>query len=170
MATGVEAATRAGLIFDAVLFVDADLGETAAAAAALITPVLDDVADLTIAVPPPLDPGQVAGFGLVKGLAADGIRRATGLEVRAPLSGQRCLSAAALDAATPFAAGWGVEVAMTIDVARAGLRVREVDAAFTHRVTGRDLRAQLHRAAQFRDVARALAVRGILPRPGMSGS
>ena len=50
---------------------------------------------------------------------------------------------------------------MTIDVVNAGLRVEEVECDLHHRVTGRDLKAQLHRAAQYRDVARAIIVRRI---------
>ncbi|RAD59244.1 glycosyltransferase family 2 protein, partial [Burkholderia multivorans] len=64
----------------------------------------------------------------------------------------------------PFAAGWGVETAMTIDVVNAGLRVEEVECDLHHRVTGRDLKAQLHRAAQYRDVARALLARRLKGR------
>jgi len=162
MMTGVATLRHRGLPFDAILFIDADLGDTAALASALVAPVLSGAADLTIAVPPPAGP-SAGGFGLVKGLAGRGIHTATGLSMRAPLSGQRCISAAALAAAEPLASGWGVEVAMTIDVASAGLLVLEVDVPFTHRVTGRNLKAQLHRAAQLRDVARALGSRGVVP-------
>ena len=41
----------------------------------------------------------------------------------------------------------------------AGLVVREVPCDLHHRVTGTDWRAQLHRAAQYRDVALALGIR-----------
>jgi hypothetical protein len=44
------------------------------------------------------------------------------------------------------------------------MRVREVECDLQHRVTGRDLKAQLHRAAQYRDVARALAARELRAR------
>jgi hypothetical protein len=37
--------------------------------------------------------------------------------------------------------------------------VREVEVPLAHRATGTDWRAQVHRARQFADVARALAVR-----------
>jgi hypothetical protein len=37
--------------------------------------------------------------------------------------------------------------------------VAEVPADLRHRVTGRDLQSQLHRARQYRDVALALVVR-----------
>jgi hypothetical protein len=92
------------------------------------------------------------GFGLVKGLARELIELRGGLEMREPLSGQRALSAAARAAAFPVAAGFGCEVRMTIDAARSGLRLREVELPLRHRATGRDLRGFVHRARQLRDV------------------
>ena len=76
------------------------------------------------------------------------------------LSGQRCLTRRAFELASPLAAGWGMEVGMTIDILRAGLRIEEVDIDLQHRATGRDLAGQVHRAKQLRDVTRALAARG----------
>jgi hypothetical protein len=99
------------------------------------------------------------GHGFVTGLSAAGIRRATGWTPAQPLNGQRCLTRAAFDAARPLARGFGVETAMTIDLKRKGLRVTEVEVDLAHRVTGTDLRSQLHRARQFADVAWALATR-----------
>lgn len=142
----------------ALLFVDADLGATAGATAALIDPVRSGQADMTIAVlPAQQTPG--GGRGLVVNLARRGIAAATGWTPTQPLSGMRCLSREAFEAARPLARGWGVETAMTIDLLLRGLQVREVPCELQHRVTGRDWRAQLHRARQYRDVALALAVR-----------
>lgn len=148
-----------------LLLLDADLEDTAARCAALVEPVVDGRADLTIAVLPAqktaegADPG---GFGLVTGTAARGIAELTGWTPRAPLSGQRCLTRKAFELASPLAPGWGVEVGMTIDVLRAGLRVEEIEVDLRHRATGTDLGAQLHRARQLRDVTRALTARGLV--------
>jgi hypothetical protein len=49
-----------------------------------------------------------------------------------------------------------VETALTIDLLRAGLRVREVECDLHHRVTGKDWRGQLHRLKQYLHVQRAL--------------
>ncbi|HYX60521.1 MAG TPA: glycosyltransferase family 2 protein, partial [Streptosporangiaceae bacterium] len=65
----------------------------------------------------------------------------------------------AFEAARPLARGWGVETALTIDLLRQGFRVTEVKVELAHRATGTGLHAQLHRARQLADVARALAVR-----------
>ena len=140
-----------------LLFLDADLGETAAEAAPLVAPVRAGDADMTIAVF--TTTVKLGGHGFVVRLSRDGIRRATGWEATAPLNGQRCLTRAAFDAALPLAAGFGVETALTIDLLRQGFRVTEVEVPLAHRATGTDWRAQLHRGRQFRDVARALAAR-----------
>ncbi len=142
----------------ALLFIDGDLQDSAVGTAPLTEPILAGTADMTIAILP-AQKRKGGGFGFVVGLAKKGIRQLCGFEATQPLSGMRCLSREAFDAALPFAAGWGVETAMTIDVVNAGLRVVEVECDLHHRVTGRDLKAQLHRAAQYRDVARALLVR-----------
>jgi glycosyltransferase involved in cell wall biosynthesis len=140
-----------------LLFLDADLGATAAAAGPLITPVLEGAADMTIAVF--TSRVKLGGHGFVVRLSAAGIRRATGWTPVQPLNGQRCLTRAAYDAARPLARGFGVETAMTIDLKRKGLRITEVEVPLAHRATGTDLRAQLHRARQFADVAWALTTR-----------
>lgn len=140
-----------------LLFLDADLGDTAAQAGPLIAPVAAGDADMTIAVF--TSTVKLGGHGFVVGLSARGIRRATGWTPIQPLNGQRCLSRAAYDAVRPLAFGYGAETAMTIDARRRGLRITEVEVPLEHRATGRDLRSQLHRARQFVDVAWALAWR-----------
>jgi glucosyl-3-phosphoglycerate synthase len=148
-----------------LLLLDADLADSAANCRPLIEPVVSDRADLTIGVLPVqrmADGGAPGGFGLVMSTAARGIEELTGWTPRAPLSGQRCITRRAFELASPLAAGWGMEVGMTIDVLRAGLRVREIDIDLRHRATGSDLSAQLHRAKQLRDVTRALTARGVV--------
>ncbi|MFI0448273.1 glycosyltransferase family 2 protein [Actinomadura sp. 6N118] len=140
-----------------LLFLDADLAGTARDAAPLVEPVRAGEADMTIAVFS--STVKLGGHGFVIRLSRDGIRRATGWTATAPLNGQRCLTRAAFEAGQPLAAGFGVETALTIDLLRQGFRVREVEVPLAHRATGTDWRSQVHRARQFRDVARALAVR-----------
>ena len=148
-----------------VLFADADLESSAPAVGALVGPVSRGEADLTIATLPQ-QVGSAGGHGFVVGLARRGIEELTGWSPVQPLSGMRCLSPAAVAAATPFARGWGVEVGMTIDVLDAGLTILEVPCDLQHRVTGADWRSQVHRAAQYRDVALALGVRRLRRRLG----
>ena len=63
-----------------LLFLDADLGESAVEAAPLVEPVLAGAADCTIAALPPQE--GAAGLGFVTGLAFKAIRRATGWRPR----------------------------------------------------------------------------------------
>jgi len=140
-----------------LLFLDADLADTAAMAGPLMEPVVAGNADMTIAVFAATV--KLGGHGLVVGLSGAGIRRATGWQPTQPLNGQRCLTRAAFEAARPLAFGWGAETGLTIDLLRKGLRVTEVEVELAHRATGTGLRAQLHRAHQLADVARALAAR-----------
>ncbi len=149
-----------------LLFLDADLAETAAEAAPLIEPVRAGQADMTIAVFS--NRVKQGGHGFVVGLSGSGIMRATGWRPAQPLNGQRCLTRAAFEAARPLAPGFGVETGLTIDLLRQGLRITEVEVPLAHRATGGDWRSQVHRARQFADVARALAVRQVNlrgPRP-----
>jgi glycosyltransferase involved in cell wall biosynthesis len=140
-----------------LLFLDADLGPTAANAAPLIEPVARGAADMAIAVF--ANRVKLGGHGFVVRLSGAGIGRATGWTPAQPLNGQRCLTRAAFEAARPLARGFGVETAMTIDLKRKGFRIVEVEVDMAHRATGGDLAAQLHRARQFADVALALATR-----------
>jgi glycosyltransferase involved in cell wall biosynthesis len=140
-----------------LLFLDADLGETAAEAAPLTEPVRVGQADMTIAVF--TTTVKLGGHGLVVGLASRGIRRATGWAPAQPLNGQRCLTRAAFEAARPLAHGWGVETGLTIDLLNRGMRITEVEVPMAHRATGTGIAAQLHRARQLAEVARALAAR-----------
>jgi hypothetical protein len=94
--------------------------------------------------------------------ASRGITELTGWTTRAPLSGQRCLTRRAFELASPLAAGWGMEVGMTVDILRAGLTIEEVEVSLQHRATGTDLSSQLHRASQLKDVTRALAARRLV--------
>jgi glucosyl-3-phosphoglycerate synthase len=152
---------------DTWLFVDGDLGESAARLGPLVEAVEAGTADVAIARFPTLAGG---GFGLVKRTAARLIRMVCGFDAAEPLSGQRALSAGALAAVRPLAPGFGVEVAMTIDAVRAGLRLVEIPIdGLSHRATGRGARGFSHRARQGLDILAAVAVRAVArqgPGPG----
>ena len=158
-----------------LLFIDGDLGETAVNTAPLVPPVYERHADMSIALIPP-QPGA-GGRGFVVGAARRAIQQATDWTPTQPLSGMRCLTREAFEAATPLARGWGVETGMTIDLLRKGFVAVEVPCDLRHRPSGTDLRGQLHRAAQYRDVMLAVSSRRVrsavggardkvLPEPG----
>jgi len=149
-----------------LLFLDADLADSAAGAEPLIAPVQAGEADMTIGTLPAQvrpDGSKAGGHGIVVRLARAGIERATGWAPEQPLSGQRCLTREAFDAAVPLAGGFGVETALSIDLGRKGFRIVEVPIDVRHRATGTDLRGQMHRGKQFLHVRRALAARGAMP-------
>jgi hypothetical protein len=128
-----------------LLLCDADLdGELA--------PLLQSRADLAVAV---FAERRGGGFGIAKRAARELVRAFTGFVAREPLSGQRALSPAAREACFPLAPGFGCEVRMTIDAARAGLSVEELELPLTHRATGRDARGFLHRGRQLLDAVLA---------------
>ena len=149
----VSAGVAASPDADVILLVDADLRETATETARLLPPVLSGEADMAIAVLPAA--AGRGGFGLVRDLAADGIRRASGFRAEAPLSGQRAVRADLLRELSS-AERFGLEVALTVDAVRAGARVVEVEAEIEHRHTGRSLAGFRHRGRQGADVVRAL--------------
>jgi glycosyltransferase involved in cell wall biosynthesis len=142
---------------EALLLADADLGDTAVGLQALLAPVLAGTADVAVADLPP-QPGA-GGFGVAMGMARWGMQRASGRRLNEPLSGQRAVRWSALPLLIPFAPGFGVEVAMTMDALRAGLRVIEVQVDLRHAATGRDLAGVLHRGRQAGAIVRELARR-----------
>jgi glycosyltransferase involved in cell wall biosynthesis len=127
------------------LLCDGDLGESAARLGPLVEAVRAGEADLVVAV---FSERVGGGFGLAIGFARWAIRRRCGKVLRAPISGQRALRVQTLAQVLPFAHGFGMEIGMTIDAARAGARVGELDLDLRHRATGRTLGGFLHRGRQ----------------------
>ena len=142
---GVEASAGA----DVLVFIDADTGSTAAEAAGLIDAVLNGHTDMAIAVLP--SAAGRGGFGFVRDVAAALLKRGTGRDFAAPLSGQRAIRSEALASLCPVDR-FGLEVALTLDVIAAGFRVDEIEAHFDHRHTGRSVAGFAHRGRQGRDL------------------
>jgi glycosyltransferase involved in cell wall biosynthesis len=135
---------------------DADLGRSAFELGALADAVRHGEADMAIAA---FATRVGGGVGLAVGFARWAIRRRGGLAMRAPISGQRALRARALEDVLPFAHGFGMEIGMTIDAARAGHRIVEVELDLAHRATGRTLSGFLHRGRQLVDFIRVYFAR-----------
>jgi glycosyltransferase involved in cell wall biosynthesis len=140
--------------YEILLLLDADLGDSAKEAKKLLAPVLRGEADMAIADFP--EPNVKGGFGLVKELAAWGIKKCSGLSVREPLSGQRAISYPVINTVKKFDGGFGAEVGLTIDVARSGFKVLEVPTTMSHAATGRNLSGFIHRGKQFYNVLKAI--------------
>lgn len=139
---------------DIVVLLDADLGKSAYGFTRLLSPIFNGSADVTVAKFPP-SPVK-GGFGMVKGLATEGVFRMTGCFVPSVLSGQRAMRYKVFQSALPFASGFGIEVGATIDILRQGWRLQEVEIDFSHHYSGRNLRGFIHRGHQFFDICRVL--------------
>ena len=147
-----EAALSDATVPQLALLCDADLGESAAKLVGLVAAVEDGSCDLAIAAFARREGG---GFGWALGFARWAIERRCGYRAGAPISGQRAMRAEVLREALPFAAGYGMEIGITVDAVRAGYRVRELELDLSHRATGRSLGGFVHRGRQLRDFVRA---------------
>jgi glycosyltransferase involved in cell wall biosynthesis len=147
-----EAALSEGASPATVLLCDGDLGDSGARLGPLVAAVEAGECDLAVAA---FGTRVGGGFGLALGFAHWAIRRRCGFDAKAPISGQRAMRAEVLRATLPFAAGYGMELGMTVDAVRAGYRVGEYELDLSHRATGRSLAGFIHRGRQLLDFIRA---------------
>jgi hypothetical protein len=122
-----------------------------------LAPLFDVDVDLAIAV---FAERQGGGFGIAKSVSRALVRACSGFVPIEPLSGQRAFSEQARGVCFPFAAGFGCEVGASIDAARAGLRLAELELPLRHRSTGRDPAGSLHRGRQLLDALLACGPQG----------
>ena len=99
------------------------------------------------------------GFGVALGFARWAIRRRTGLEPSAPISGQRALAPGLVPAVVPFAHGFGMEIGMTVDAAARGLPPHRGGPRPRAPRDGQTAAGFVHRFRQLLDFARVYAAR-----------
>ncbi len=133
------------------LLCDGDLGECAGELRALVEAVRRGECELAVAT---FARKVGGGFGVALRFARWAIRRRSGAEPTAPISGQRALCSAAFREVVPFAPGYGMEIGITVDAVRAGFRLREYELDLEHRATGRTFGGFVHRGRQLRDFLR----------------
>lgn len=139
---------------DIIVCLDADLGITAREGERLVEKLHSDDLDCVIAR---LPQQKKNGFGLMKHRAQKLIFSRTGKWFDSPLSGQRALKNSWLPILLERDyVGFGVEMAMTVDLLKAGANVDEVDVSFFHRATGKDIEGFLHRGRQWLDMEKTL--------------
>jgi glycosyltransferase involved in cell wall biosynthesis len=136
---------------DTFVLCDGDLGESAGSLTALAAAVEGGTCDLAVGS---FARRQGGGFGIAVGFSRRAIRKLTGLELAAPISGQRALRRDLLERVLPFAPGFGMETAMTIDAVRAGGAIKEIELDLTHRATGRTAAGFVHRGRQLLEFMR----------------
>src|SRR4051812_48417649 len=126
---------------------DGDLGSSARELPRLVEALRRDEGDLAVAT---FARRVGGGFGIALRFSRWAIRRRTdgALEPTAPISGQRALKPEVIRAVYPFAHGFGMETAMTIDAHRAGFRLVEVELPLEHRATGKTAAGFVHRFRQ----------------------
>ncbi len=139
---------------DIIGFLDGDLGSSSSEIKKLITPILNDEADVIIAKFPPAK--KKGGLGFVKGLAKQSVLDMTGVELDATLSGQRIFKKEVLERFDEIPFGYGVEVGMTIDMLKHGYKIKEVLVNMTHSETGRNLKGFVHRGKQYYHIKKVL--------------
>jgi glycosyltransferase involved in cell wall biosynthesis len=139
---------------DIIVTLDADLGMTAREGERLVEKLYLDHLDCVIAK---LPVQEKRGFGLMRHRAQKLIFSRTGKWFESPLSGQRAIRRKWLEVLLDKDyIGFGVEMAMTIDLLKAGANVDEVDVSFFHRATGKDFEGFLHRGRQWLDMEKTL--------------
>jgi glycosyltransferase involved in cell wall biosynthesis len=126
-----------------IVFLDADLGESAEHVQLLLKPLLLDECDMTIAELPLTH--NRGSLSMIKGLAVIGIYRLCGYHTKTPLSGQRAIRQEALVRIGGLSRGFGAEVGLTIDVARSGYRIMELMIPFRHRESKKDDHSLFHK-------------------------
>jgi glycosyltransferase involved in cell wall biosynthesis len=152
----LDTGTAAGAAAPTLVLCDGDLGDSARELPKLVDALDRGDGDLAVAT---FARRVGGGFGFALGFSRWAIRRRTGLDPVAPISGQRALAPDLVPAVLPFAPGFGMETAMTIDAHRAGFRLVEVELPLEHRATGRNARGFLHRFRQLLSFARVYVSR-----------
>jgi len=133
------------------LLCDGDLGGSARALPPLVAAIESGECDLAVGA---FTRRVGGGFGIALRFARWAIEDRSGYRAGAAISGQRAMRGEVLRAVLPFAQGYGMETAMTIDAVRAGFTLREIEVDLEHRTTGRSWRGFVHRASQMADFAR----------------
>jgi glycosyltransferase involved in cell wall biosynthesis len=142
---------------DIVLFIDADTQETASYAEVLLKKLEESGRGFyTVAVFPP--PKKKGGFGFVKGISKNFIFNKFGVELKAPISGQRAVFFGDLEKAIKaFDYGFGLEVAFHYLMLKNNIKPVEVPVEMTHRETGRSIKDFMHRGKQFISILKVIA-------------
>ena len=139
-----------------ILLIEPGLGNSAAGAAPLVEAVLEQVADMAVA----LTDGASRASAVTATSARRAVAAVSGWSPMQPLSRIRCLTREALEAALPLSRGSGLEVGVTLDVIDAGLTVTEVECDLHHRTSKAGGKA-IGRASQYRDVMMAISSRRV---------
>lgn len=155
--TGVKVAAmrdRADWPARLLLFLSADLGESAVDASALVEAVRMGEADCAVARPASLGEAPVKRCAAER-LALRALRHTSARDLTSPLAEERCFTRDALNAAMPFSTGHGLEIGMLLDMTAAGFTVTEVPCDFHHSGADRSI-GEVNRKQRWVEVALAV--------------
>jgi len=134
---------------DIILLIDADIKDGAIEAEKLLSPIMENEADYTIAKFKKSKSG--GGFGIVKFYANFCGMLFGAPKLLAPLSGQRAARYAIMKQMV-FANNYGCEISQNIVLAKLDATVLEVEVEMANRIIGKTLKGFLHRGRQFKDI------------------
>ncbi|WP_350344685.1 glycosyltransferase family 2 protein [Proteinivorax tanatarense] len=137
-----------------VALADGDLGNSSRELKKLIVPVKSGKCEMAIASFP--SGAKKGGLGITQQVARKGLKLTTGMSLLFPLSGQRVMTHNVFSLSTPFAKGFGVEMALNKTAAKNEFIVLEVETNMTHNYTKNDFKGYLHRGRQCCSIIRQL--------------
>ena len=141
---------------EVILLLDADLGKSVIEAKKLVIPIFNNETQVTIGVLPITG----GGIGAVRRSADLALKIITGTKMKAPLSGQRAFKRGVIKDLIPFAAGFGLEIGMDIDIIAKNYNYKEVFCNFKHNVTGHSSAGYRHRFKQLCDILKTSMIKG----------
>jgi len=141
-----------------LLLLDGSLGSFAVGAAPLVPLVGDGLTDLAVALTGDRKEGAA---DIASVLARSSVKRLSGWSPLEPLNRIRCLTREAFERTLPLSRGGALDLAMTLDVLTAGLRVTEVECEIRQKSSASSRRSALHRARDYRDVLLTVGSHGI---------
>ncbi|MGB7606596.1 MAG: glycosyltransferase family 2 protein [Lutisporaceae bacterium] len=136
-----------------VIFIDADLKQSASEMKKLVSNTKRNSRTMLVAVyPKPLKKG---GFGLVKCLSRKGLYMLTSKTSDSVLSGQRLVSTEFIRNIS-IPSNFAMEFKITLEAIKNGLNIVEVPVNIRHRETGRNIKGFIHRGKQFVNILNVL--------------
>lgn len=154
---GKDKAVKTGLQYvneEYVLLLDGDLGTSIAEAEKLLTPLMEEKVDMTIATfPRPIR----GGCGLVKKRARHYVYKKTGVHMTSPLSGQRGIRSEWIQSILQIpSVGFGLEMSLNLTFLKKGAIIKEIETNMSHREHGKTVYGFYHRFKQLIEMEKSI--------------
>ncbi|WP_179298766.1 glycosyltransferase family 2 protein [Evansella halocellulosilytica] len=154
---GKDKAVKTGLHYvneDYVLLLDGDLGTSIAEAEKLLTPLMEEKVDMTIATfPRPIR----GGCGFVKKRARHYVYKKTGVDMTSPLSGQRGIRSEWIQSILQMpSVGFGLEMSLNLTFLKKGAIIKEIETNMSHREHGKTVYGFYHRFKQLIEMEKSI--------------